>query len=562
MRQIITSTATVAALLMLTVLTSCSKDDPAAVDPAKITFASDMDNSPIDSEAGTKTLSFASTQAWIAVVEAGEEWCTIALKTTKAAPSADTKARSAIAGEAGEDVSIIISATENNSYNARNATITITSDDVTKEFLFIQSGIKRQTPVIEITNPASKEVKIDATLDATATVAFNSILAAWKATIKSEDAWCLIEGEAQGEQGTNQSITLKALSANTTAAARTAILTITPENGTATTLTVTQKSATAPVDDILLRIIAPSAVTGISNGTAAEKIVREILPTNVVLITEKSDIQGEVTWITPSITEYNPASITEQTFTVTGVVTLPEGVVNSKPIPLVVAVPVTVNAKEVIPTDDMLLRIIAPNPITGVSNGISAATVLLNLPISVKLITDGDDATATVAWITPPYKDYNPAKESAQTFIVRGTITLPKGVVNTINLSLEVTVSVTVEAKETLPSDDILVSIISPNARSGIKNGTPTATIMSSLPKTVKLLTNGNEAMATVAWITPSFYDYNSASESAQTFTVRGIVTLPKGVVNTNNIRLEANMSISVSSKGTSGGDFEDGGDW
>ena len=169
MKQIISTTA-VLTLLALTVVTSCSKDEPAASIPAEITFAPDMDDSPIDSETGSKTISFASTQPWAAAVEKDKEWCTIALTSTKAASSGDTKSSSVLAGEAGEKVVITITATVNDTYNKRMATITIISDKVTKKVVVTQSGATPPTAEIEIISPANKKVEIEATLDATATV--------------------------------------------------------------------------------------------------------------------------------------------------------------------------------------------------------------------------------------------------------------------------------------------------------------------------------------------------------------------------------------------------------
>ena len=342
MKQIIFTTATLA-LLALTVVTSCSKDESAEI-PAEITFAPDLDNSPIDSETGTKTISFTATQPWKAGVEAEKEWCTIALGTTKAAASADTKAASSLAGGAGENVVITITATVNNTYEERTASITIISGKVEKEFVVTQAGATPPTPEIEIITPANKEVNIESTLDATATVTFSSALAAWTATIKSEDTWCLIEGEAAGEKGDKQTITLKASSANTLFTPRTATLTITPADGTPTELTVTQKSATAPTGDLLVSITAPATVTGVDNGTSAATILSS-LPTTVTLVTDGDNASAPVKWTAPSVEDYNPALEDAQIFTITGIVTLPEGVINTNNVSLETSVSITVTSQ-------------------------------------------------------------------------------------------------------------------------------------------------------------------------------------------------------------------------
>ena len=92
----------------------------------------------------------------------------------------------------------------------------------------------------------------------------------------------------------------------------------------------------------LIAITSPAAVTGVSNGTPLEKIS---LPDTVTIRTTKGEKQAEVSWNTGGA-EYDPLKKEEQTFTVSGTVTLPEGVQNSEGISLTVSVTVTVEGAE------------------------------------------------------------------------------------------------------------------------------------------------------------------------------------------------------------------------
>ncbi len=113
----------------------------------------------------------------------------------------------------------------------------------------------------------------------------------------------------------------------------------------------------------LLRVIAPSPITGVANGTA--KTVETLgLPEKVAIVTEdESAVSALVTWNLEELASgsYDAALTTEQTFTVNGIVTLPEGI-DANGIELKVQITVTVSAKADNGTD----IIVKPWPFTDI----------------------------------------------------------------------------------------------------------------------------------------------------------------------------------------------------
>jgi hypothetical protein len=93
--------------------------------------------------------------------------------------------------------------------------------------------------------------------------------------------------------------------------------------------------------------------------------------------------------------------------------------------------------------------------------------------------------------------------------------------------------------------DDILVSVTTPDAITGILNGTAKTASALGLPSTVTLVTDHESAQASVLWnVAASAYDPSNAA--AQTFMVNGTVTLPAGVQNPNSVSLNVSVSVSV----------------
>jgi hypothetical protein len=92
---------------------------------------------------------------------------------------------------------------------------------------------------------------------------------------------------------------------------------------------------------ILNSIPAPAAIKGVDNGTA--KTAADLkLPQTVKLDTNAGSIDAGVTW-NVNASSYDPSLKTEQTFPITGTVTLPKGVTNPNNIPLTTSISVTVD---------------------------------------------------------------------------------------------------------------------------------------------------------------------------------------------------------------------------
>ena len=97
-----------------------------------------------------------------------------------------------------------------------------------------------------------------------------------------------------------------------------------------------------PTDKNLVSIAAPTAIAGLTNGTAKTASALGF-PSTVTLTTDNGDVSASVTWDVESCS-YVVSSKAEQTFTVSGTVTLPDGVVNPSGVSLTANISVAVNA--------------------------------------------------------------------------------------------------------------------------------------------------------------------------------------------------------------------------
>ncbi|MFZ7102469.1 MAG: putative Ig domain-containing protein [Peptococcaceae bacterium] len=108
-------------------------------------------------------------------------------------------------------------------------------------------------------------------------------------------------------------------------------------------------------------------------------------------------------------------------------------------------------------TDKTLLSVVAPPAITDVANGTAKTAADLGLPGTVTLITDDGNVSGDVTWDIA-LSSYNPSLTTEQTFTVDGTVTLPSGIVNTNGVSLDVTISVTVNGAAAVTLQSITVT--------------------------------------------------------------------------------------------------------
>ncbi|MDO4308222.1 MAG: choice-of-anchor D domain-containing protein [Eubacteriales bacterium] len=160
------------------------------------------------------------------------------------------------------------------------------------------------------------------------------------------------------------------------------------------------------------------------------------------------------------------------TFTVQPVIGLEAGdyqedieIPNTSGDTLVVTATITVNKK---PEDKSvkLTAIQKPAEITGLPNGTEKTAESLKLPATVVIETTKDDMKANVAWDVKGC-EYDPNGTSAQTFTVKGTVTLPDGVKNPNEVSLVTSVKVTVNGytANVASADDNQITGITPNGQ-------------------------------------------------------------------------------------------------
>ncbi len=90
-----------------------------------------------------------------------------------------------------------------------------------------------------------------------------------------------------------------------------------------------------------------------------------------------------------------------------------------------------------------------------------------------------------------------------------------------------------------------VTKIQNPSEISGIANGTAKDAQKLKLPSAVVIETTGGNAKAKVSWDVKNC-SYNVSDTAAQSFTVKGAVTLPDGVDNNNNIDLLAYVKVNV----------------
>ncbi|WMJ87126.1 S-layer homology domain-containing protein [Anaerocolumna sp. MB42-C2] len=190
----------------------------------------------------------------------------------------------------------------------------------------------------------------------------------------------------------------------------------------------------------------------------------------------------------------------------------------------------------------VLTGVITPENITGVVNGTEKTAQALGLPETVTITTEEGNFQAEVQWDAAS-SSYDSSNREEQTFTVQGTVILPVGVGNPGNISLDVTITVTVgKASQELKS---LLNIKEPEAVTGIKNGTAKTVEALRLPGIVTLVTDKGEETAQVVWdVVSSSYDPSNKEE--QTFMVQGTVILPDGTGNPNNISLDVTITVMV----------------
>lgn len=114
---------------------------------------------------------------------------------------------------------------------------------------------------------------------------------------------------------------------------------------------------------------------------------------------------------------------------------------------------------------------------------------------------------------------------------------------NTSGTEIAITASIIVEEKEDTTVK--LTAVQKPAEITGLANGTAKKAEALKLPSYVVIETTAGKKKASVAWDVKGCA-YDQASTSAQTFNVKGTVTLPNGVENPDNISLVTSVKVSV----------------
>jgi hypothetical protein len=98
------------------------------------------------------------------------------------------------------------------------------------------------------------------------------------------------------------------------------------------------------------------------------------------------------------------------------------------------------------------MGIVSPADVTGVSNGAEKSAAGLKLPGTVDIQTTNGDMKANVSWDVKNC-EYDAASTDAQTFSVKGTVTLPTGIENPDGINLLISVKVTVDGRAAKVAD-------------------------------------------------------------------------------------------------------------
>lgn len=150
------------------------------------------------------------------------------------------------------------------------------------------------------------------------------------------------------------------------------------------------------------------------------------------------------------------------------------------------------------------------------------------------------------------------ASDSGYAFASGVTATINGGPSATVTPNMDGTITVSYTFTETGTTN--LSSITSPQNITGVANGTAKTATALGLPTVVTInTTDSKSSTATVTWDLENLASgsYDPSVRTAQTFTVKGTVTLPHGI-NQNQKSLEVEIQVSVNAASSSGGSYTD----
>ena len=167
-------------------------------------------------------------------------------------------------------------------------------------------------------------------------------------------------------------------------------------------------------------------------------------------------------------------------------------------------------------------------------------------------VTNNGNVTETL--IQPTAKYFTVTASSALTIQPGETAVFTVTPISGLDVnSYQETIKISSEATETafdayfqvLKGTVSLTKIQKPSDISGIANGTAKDAQKLQLPSVVVIETTGGKAKAKVAWDVQNC-SYKVSDTAAQSFTVKGAVTLPDGVDNDNKVELAAYVKVNV----------------
>ena len=165
-----------------------------------------------------------------------------------------------------------------------------------------------------------------------------------------------------------------------------------------------------------------------------------------------------------------------------------------------------------------------------------------NTTINLKQPTGGDFEVGALSAVTL-------APGESATFTVRPKTGLAEGLFDQDIVVASDNSQTSVKAILTVAKAEVkLTGITKPSQITGLANGTKKSAKALKLPETVVISTTNGKMKASVKWdVNGSSYDPDSTD--AQTFTVKGTVTLPSGVTNPDKISTIVSAKVSVNGR-------------
>jgi len=148
---------------------------------------------------------------------------------------------------------------------------------------------------------------------------------------------------------------------------------------------------------------------------------------------------------------------------------------------------------------------INPSEINGLPYGTAKTAAEFNLPANVLINTSNGKIAAQVQWNTKEV-NYNKKSTRPQTFQVKGTVILPKGVVNPDGFSLNTVNTVTVSGKK-------LSKLQLSTSKNNLNIGTTAQTTL------IGVLSNSKEAL-----LSPATIKYTSANSKIASVSSKGVI--------------------------------------